>query len=716
MITIYLRLAFNAIKKNKALYIPYIFATSILGIIYYLISSLSYDKYVRGVQGGRTISEVLGVGRYVICAFAFIFILYLSVFISRKRKTEYGVLSVLGMEKKHLIGLIFVENVILAIGAVVVSVLGGISFYKIFQSLLLKTLDEPIDKSWKIYYGVIAELIAIYLITYIIVLIIQAIGILRKKTIDVIKSSSKGEKMRKIDYVIGILGIIGLVIAYSIAYGMADSYKATEIEGLITKFAGDVVLVIVATFLFFASGSALILTLFRAIKSFYYKKTNFIVLSGLSFRMRKNGIGLASICILFTMVIVSVAGLASFYSIIDPATITNQADNLIITDVTKFEYDENDEIESISLVPGIDDVNKLKEVAKAHNVLLDIKTIDFTYYSDGYIKNGKYYVDYRDDKHDEDTIIRYSNSLTYDTLSKFVSEPIELKDNQIGVIFPLYLEFDEDFVLPEFDTVVMPNGDEYELVRISEEVSFAQSPSAWDAVFFIFPCSEEELLDIMQFSDFIDNRVKAVSERGLEKKFNREFFESVYNPYYYSYYINMDTDYYEQLDILKEAGMAGVTYTDEFGNEFEYDVYPNQAEVMVEFYDTYKGITFVAVALIVIFVMISILVLYYKNVFDAFDDLKNFQIMRKVGLDESLVHKCVYIQMIISTLLPIMIAAIHTLFAEKFIKALISMFDLKELQSFGHITLEVALVSIVVYLFIGVIVGRVYLNIIKQRA
>lgn len=710
MISIYFRLASNAIKKNKALYLPYIFATSLLGIIYFLLSSLSTDTYVLSLDGGRTVAEVLSMGLYVIKIFASIFILYISLFISRKRTPEYGVLSVLGMEKKHLIGLIFVENLILCIAGIVISLFGGVAFYKIVQSLLLKTIGEPLDHTWRVNIKAFMDVLLIYLAVYVLIFLIQSISILRRKTIDVIKSSSKGEKMSKLDYVLGALGIIGLTVAYFIASSMPDDFKATKIDRLIASFAGDVVLVILATFLFFASGSALIFTLLRGIKHFYYKKTNFILLSGLSFRMRKNGVGLASICILFTMVIVSVAGLASFYSIVDPELITGISHNLIIQNVVHIDTDDSYKVEVE--ISASDVLQKLEESTDKRNVSMDVKEIDFLLYNSGTIKDGKFVIDYG--QRDFDKEVDYSEALMLvaDDVSKFSTKPIELKDNQIGVIIPNILVFDESLIVSEFDTIVLPDGKEYEAVYLVDEYSFAQRRDVLDAVYFVFPCSEEEVLERVRFDEFIDSKVN----NATNEKFSREFFEALFSPAVPVYFIDFDAGYYEQKEIMKDAGIWATEYNSDTGETYYIFPFEQQAGDMIDFYDIYKGILFVAVALVVVFLTMSILVLYYKNVFDAYEDLKNFQIMRKVGLDERLIRKCVYAQMLITTLLPIVIASLHTLFAENFIKALISMFELRELNQYTNLTLVTTLVFIVVYVVIGIITSQVYIKIIKGKA
>lgn len=702
MIKIYFKLALNAIKKNRVLFLPYIVATSLVGIVFYLITSLSLDKYIRSIHGGYSLTEILLVGKFVIALFTSIFILYLNMFISRKRKTEYGVLSVLGMEKKHLVGLVLIENLILFIITLLTTVIGGNVFYKVYQLGLLKTVEAPIDKSFVFIPKAVAFVSLVFLGTYVLTFIIQSVSLVVSKTINVIKASSRSERKRIIDYFVGVLGFALLIYAYITAINMPSVIaNMSDVKGIVVRFATDVVFVIVATFLVFSAGSAVILSGLRKIKSIYYKKNNFINISGLAFRMRRNGLGLASICILFTMVIVSCSGLISFYSIVDPYLITGIKANAIVNKEFRIDHNDSDNPEDyrVVIIKTADEyLEELINEAEKKHVKVDYRYLDFMFDLGGVVENDTFYsedcVEYKNAT--EDDIYSFVIVLTQEEVETFTGKKLDLEPNQIGIIASdievisndgynicSKIKLNDDAV---FDGIRL-NDDDFDFVERDHYT------------FFVVPMSSEEICEVTGFNDKLAQRLSNLHES----------FEVVLTPYNTVYYVDINADYATQKEIFLELGWI----TEDLDGFLPSEFY--QAPAMIEFYTEYRGLIYVAFSIIVVFIIISILVLYYKNVFDAYEDLKNFQIMKKVGLEDSLVKKTVYSQMLVSTLLPIILAAIHTLFAESFIKSLLSLFDLSELQSFRQITLFTTLIFIVIYVVIGIFTGRVYVGIVGKK-
>ena len=679
MIKIYFKLALNAIRKNRILFLPYIVASSVMGILTYLITAVAADTYIRNIQGGNIVSEIFGIGTVVIAFFAIIFNVYLSLFISRKRRQEYGVLSVLGMEKKHLIGLIFVENLLLLISNFVFSVFGGIAFYKVFQLSLLKVLNIPADNSIRISSRAVFYILGIYLVVYLISFVIQSVTVSVNKVVNVINSSSKGERRQVTDYILGIVGFVMLIWAYVTAMKIPSVATVDSVSyDVISNFVLAVIVVIAATFLVFISGSVFVLSLLKKNKNIYYRKSNFINLSGLSFRMRKNGVALGAVCILFTMVMVSVSGILSFYSIADESTITRIGNDYIIDDFIQIKYPDDFDWESeenppdpeITLVKAEETLGKLIDASKSHGVDISYKTFDYFFSDFGYIEDGAFVFSYYyDDITMIDEISTSMGVVLKEDAENYLGEKIDLKDGEIG-----FIQVYEPYSGKHIDKIRLSDGTDASVINLNGSFGFTSINHI--NCFLVLAMSAEEADEFIGI-DVLKNQVG--------DGFSYDFF----NPYGKVFFVDVDTDYMEQYEIAKEAGLFE---NDENG---EFTHYQMQCVEMIEFYSAYRGLLFVAFSIISVFVIMSIIVLYYKNVFDAYDDLRNFQIMRKVGLDDSLVIKTVYSQMIISTLLPILVATIHTVFAERFIGALLSLFELKELEGFGRITLLSAIASII---------------------
>ena len=295
---LYTKLAFTSIKKNKVFYVPYIISASIMIALFFIVTSLAFDPYIQSVHGGSTLATLLALGIPVLGLLSTFFLFYISSFVMKRRKKELGLYSILGMEKKHIIAVISRENFIVATASIALGNIFGLVFYKVSQLILLKIIHCAIDMSLNISVRAMAITTILYALLFGVLFIFSSLEIRIRSTLGYLKSGTVGEKKPKANWFLGAVGIILLVVAYVMATGVHETVQA------FTLFFPAVILVIIGTYMLFIAGSVAILNILKKKKDYYYQTKHMISVSGMLYRMKRNGMGLATICILSTMVLV----------------------------------------------------------------------------------------------------------------------------------------------------------------------------------------------------------------------------------------------------------------------------------------------------------------------------------------------------------------------------------------------------------------------------
>lgn len=304
---LYPRLALNGIKNNAKLYIPYFFACTALVMISYITDFLAKSEFVEKQPGGTMMGVVLGIGWIVLTAFSAIFLFYTNSFLIKRRKTEFGLYNILGMVKSNImlvlvceIGMIFGASFLLGTGL-------GIAFSKLVEIILITILGGENSYDFGINSRVIVEEFCIFLALFGIILVRGMRQIRINNAVELFSSDNSGEKPPKANLFLAILGVALLIAGYILANIVENWVWA------ILAFFGAVILVIAATYLLFISGSSIVCRLLKKNKKYYYKTNHFISVSQMDFRMKKNGAGLASICILATMALVTITSVSGLY-------------------------------------------------------------------------------------------------------------------------------------------------------------------------------------------------------------------------------------------------------------------------------------------------------------------------------------------------------------------------------------------------------------------
>ena len=304
---IYNVLAIEGIKKNKQLYLPYIISSVCIVAITYIVSYFCYSKTIISSVGGEVISSIMLLGFMVMALFSLIFIFYTHSFLFKRRKKEFGLYNVLGLAKKDICKIVFLDNIYVDIITIVLGLGVGILFSKFAELAYFKIVAKPYSIAFNLPILSLLMTLICFLGIYFLILISSIISVYKNDTIAFLKADSSGEKAPRANFLLALVGLIILAFAYYLAITIDD-----PVQAMLTFFFA-VILVVVATYLLFIAGSVTLCKILAHNKKYYYKLNHFISVSSMSFRMKRNGSGLASICILSTMVLVMLSSTSSLY-------------------------------------------------------------------------------------------------------------------------------------------------------------------------------------------------------------------------------------------------------------------------------------------------------------------------------------------------------------------------------------------------------------------
>ncbi len=305
--SLYTRLAWDGIRKNRKLYLPYLLTCVGMVTTYYLMGALRDSPLLFAIRGGNSSRMVLSLGCMVIAVFSALLLFYTSSFLVRRRQREFGLYHVLGLGKRHIALLCAIETLMTAAIALAAGLILGVGLSFAAQLGLRATIRETVDFTFTVDASALAETALIYLAIFALTLLITVIKVGRSTAISLLRSENHGEKPPRGNLVIALAGAVLLAVAYGMAVSIQEPLKA------LAMFFIAVILVILATYLLFVAGSVTLCRLLQKNRAYYYQPRHFVSVSSMAYRMKRNGAGLASICILATMVLVMLSSSACLY-------------------------------------------------------------------------------------------------------------------------------------------------------------------------------------------------------------------------------------------------------------------------------------------------------------------------------------------------------------------------------------------------------------------
>lgn len=424
---IYSRLAFTNIKNNKTLYIPYIISGMVMIAMFYVMMFLNNSKGLRKVPGADALASIMGLGCGTIAVFSYIFLFYTNSFIIKRRKKEVGIYNILGMEKRHIARVLSIETLTVALAAIASGIIAGILFSKLMIMFLYRIINIEAQINFTVSTSAVVNTILIFGVLYLLTLIYNLMQVKLANPIELLRGGNVGEKEPKSKWFIAIMGLLCLSGGYFIAITTRDPLQ------VLSLFFVAVLLVIIGTYFLFISGSIVILKALRKNKGFYYNKRHFAAVSGMIYRMKQNASGLASICVLSTMVLVVVSTTVSLY-----AGMEGELKQRYPSDISVYSW-----YKEIPAALNLD--NALKEAEAESDKIIDGSGCDvkesrsYTYFSWTVYRDGAEFKRVSNDSND----ISMLYFVTRDEIDKL--EPL-LQDrlkNKIPSLMPVRLPFME---------------------------------------------------------------------------------------------------------------------------------------------------------------------------------------------------------------------------------------------------------------------------------
>lgn len=658
--SIYGKLALTNLKNNRKTYIPYILTAILTVMMYYIMDGLSRNSAV----GDQSLHLILVYARVVIIIFAIIFLFYTNSFLIKRRKKEIGVYNILGMGKRHIARMLIVETLVTAAASIGIGIIFGTIFGKLMYLVLLKLLNYDIRMDFEVSADTLVYTLVFFLAIFIMTLVYNLFQIKIANPVELLHGGSQGEKEPKTKWLMTVFGVIALGTGYFIAITVDQPLAAIQ------AFFMAVVCVILGTYALFTAGSVALLKALRRNKKFYYQTKHFSAVAGMIYRMKQNAVGLANICILSTMVLVMISTTISLY--------------VGMEDVLKTRYPR--EVEAKTNVSTPESDQAVDEIIEEELANAGVKAKSMLRYHDGGV-----------------AAIKQENG--------FVLQ--EFGNYQVDDVVELYMIPIEDYNQME--------GGKGSLAP--EEVYVYSTNEAWgqDTVQFggrTYRVAKE--LESMKLSpkderNLVNTYYIIMSDAGQIQEILTENFEDT----------GMQEDWVEQMSVLnyrvlfdlegdEEACLGALRsmksrIEDGVGSGF----FESRELSRGEFYFIYGGLFFIGIYLGALFLMATVLIMYYKQISEGYDDRERYQIMQKVGMSKREVRHSIRSQVLMVFFLPLVSAVIHIAVAFGVVTKLLAVLNLTNVPLFLICTIVTVIVFAVFYGIVFLLTAREYYKIVN---
>lgn len=656
----YPKLAASNIKKNGKLYFPYLLTCIGTVMMFYIICTLSQNSRLSELIGGEIIATILLYGCIVVGLFGLVFLFYTNSFLIKRRKKEFGLYNVLGMEKKHISKIMLFESLYVTVISLTLGIGMGILFSKLVFLILIKMLRFGVVLGFEVPLPSIMATLILFACIFCLTLLNNLRQIHLVNPIELLRGGEVGEKEPKTKWFAAILGALCLGTGYTIALKVADPIAA------LFFFFIAVVLVIIGTYLLFGAGSIALLKILRKNKKFYYKTNHFISISGMMYRMKQNAAGLANICILSTMVLVMVSSTISLYMGIDDIITTRYPKEIMIENYTSTETSTN---RIKDLTNAALEKNQAQPKSSTSYRFLSFAgilngTTVSTERNTDFIVNGNlcslYFIPLEDYNSNHNT----SYTLDSDMDALLFYNRTQYQENTLTV-------FDKTFHVQVLDKEFRLSGFES-----------AQMSSSYFLV--VKDMSVIEALDSRQKEAYGENSSTIRSIYGFD--------------------LEGDSNTISAVTQEIQSALAGE------GNSVHLTSRQNSEE---SFYTLYGGLFFLGIFLGIVFIMAAALIIYYKQVSEGYDDKERFEIMQKVGMSHTEIKKSIHSQVLTVFFLPLLTAGVHICFAFQVITKLLALLQLTNITLFLLCTIGTFLVFALFYGLIYAATAKAYYKIVS---
>lgn len=657
------KLAISNLIKNRKLYYPFALAVLLAVTISYLFYSLTFNPKMVEMRGGSSIQFTLQLGLIVVTLASAIIVLYANSFVMKNRSKELGIYGMLGLEKRHLISMTFKELLIFGLVTVTAGIGIGALFDNLIFALLLKLSKMKVELVATFQWSVVLSILLVFGFIFLVIVFLNAIRIIRMDALQLSREKAKGEKKGRFLVFQTILGLLSLGSGYYLAQSVTNALLA------ISTFFLAVILVILGTYLLFNAGITVFLKMLKKNKKYYYKPNNLISVSNLIFRMKKNAVGLATIAILSTMVLVTMSAATSIY---------NGSEN-----IKKLLYPHDMSISGQNV--EVEDLDQLlTQYAKEKNLTISTKDV-LNYASFGLSsQEGTKLTIF---EKGQNNVMPKTVFLVFDQkdYEKMTGQKLNLTNNEVG----LFAKNDGLKGQKAFSL----NNQNYTIKEAIQQ-DFLRDHVANQYVLLI---SDYNYLVVSNLQDFLDKYQDS----------------AIY------------TQLYGGMDVTasKEEQLKLTDDFDAYVNNFSHNLKSEDAMVyngttktdaIAEMNALFGGILFIGIFLSIIFMVGTVLVIYYKQISEGYEDRERFVILQKVGLDQKQIKQTINKQVLTVFFLPVIFAFLHLAFAYHMLSLILKVIGVVDTAMMLSVTLSICGIFALVYVLIFIITSRSYRRIVQM--
>lgn len=656
------KLAVSNLIKNRKLYYPFALAVLLAVTITYLFYSLSLNPNIGKIRGGETISMTLALGMVVVTIASGIIVLYANSFVMKNRSKELGIYGMLGLEKRHLISMVFKELLIFGSLTLTAGLGLGALFDKLIFALLLKLMKMKVELVSTFQPIVFILVLIVFGAIFLGLIFINAFRIARMNALQLSREKASGEKKERFLGLQTILGLISLGAGYYLAVTVENPLSAVLI------FFVAVLLVILGTYLLFNAGITVFLQILKKNKRYYYQPNNMISVSNLIFRMKKNAVGLATIAILSTMVLVTMSAATSIFKGSETFKKVMNPHDFGITG-------QNVEKE---------DINKLLDQYASDKGLTVTKKEVLTYSSFGVAnQEGTKLTIFEKGQNrvQPKTIFMVFDQKDYENMT---GQKLALSGKEVGL-------FTKNKELQGQKELTL-NDQTYTIKEeIKKDFILEHVPNQYNIL-----TSDYNYLVVPDLKAFLDQYPNS----------------SIFNQYYGG--MNVTASEEEQLKLANDYSKFLDDFNRELSKEGSYVYGSNLADSSAQMSALFGGVFFIGIFLSIIFMVGTVLVIYYKQISEGYEDRERFIILQKVGLDQKQIKQTINKQVLTVFFLPLIFAFLHLAFAYHMLSLILKVIGVLDATMMLTVTLSICAIFLIVYVLIFMITSRSYRKIVQM--
>ena len=656
------KLAASNLIKNRKLYYPFALAVLLAVTITYLFYSLSLNPNIGKIRGGETISMTLALGMVVVTIASGIIVLYANSFVMKNRSKELGVYGMLGLEKRHLISMVFKELLIFGSLTLTAGLGLGALFDKLIFALLLKLMNMKVELVSTFQPIVFILVLIVFGVIFLGLIFINAFRIARMNALQLSREKASGEKKGRFLGVQTILGLISLGAGYYLAVTVENPLSAVLI------FFVAVLLVILGTYLLFNAGITVFLQILKKNKRYYYQPNNMISVSNLIFRMKKNAVGLATIAILSTMVLVTMSAATSifkasenFKKVMNPHDFGITGQNVEKEDIEKL-------LSQYASEKGLT-VTKKEVLTYSNFGVANQEGTKLTIFDKG------------QNRVQPKTIFMVFDQKDYENMT---GQKLALSGKEVGLFAQnKQLQGQKELTL---------NDQTYTIKEeIKKDFILEHVPNQYNIL-----TSDYNYLVVPDLKAFLDQYPNS----------------SIFNQYYGG--MNVTASEEEQLKLANDYSKFLDDFNRELSKEGSYVYGSNLADSSAQMSALFGGVFFIGIFLSIIFMVGTVLVIYYKQISEGYEDRERFIILQKVGLDQKQIKQTINKQVLTVFFLPLLFAFLHLAFAYHMLSLILKVIGVLDATMMLTVTLSICAIFLIVYVLIFMITSRSYRKIVQM--